>query len=147
MWSDSQAAAYSKSCRSSSVGKEVDVTQSPPRRTNKEESPQLHCPLSSPTCPTLLASVAQASFWVLLLGGQFSFHNYHPPVTESAASLQHQGSGSGWLSRTTGVIRKQTTNLSLSSFQFFFFFSLLDSNESAPGIWNSQGSMKARRYN
>ena len=128
MWSDSQAAAYSKSCRSSSVGKEVDVTQSPPRRTNKEERPPVALPTLIPYLPHLASQCGAGQPLGAYVGGQFSFHNYNPPVREPAASLQHQGSGSGRLSRTTRVIRKQTTNLSLSSFQFFF---LPDSNEPA----------------
>lgn len=139
MRSDGQAAAFSKSCRSSSVGKEMDVTQSPPTRTNKEEKPPVALPTLIPYLPHLASPVWRRPAAECLCWGSVSIPQLPATVRESAASLPHQGSGSGWLSRTTGVIRKQTTDLSLSSFRFLFL--LLDSNEpAAPGIWNSQGS-------
>ena len=74
-----QLAAYSKSCRSSSVGKEVDVTQSPPRRTNKEKRPPVALPTLIPYLPHLASQCGAGQPLGAYVGGQFSFHNYNPP--------------------------------------------------------------------
>ena len=147
MWSDSQAAAYSKSCRSSSVGERGGRNPVSAQKNKQGGKPPVALPTLIPYLPHLASQCGAGQLLGASVGGSV-FIPQLPPASDRVSSKLTAPGLWVWMAFPNNRGDQKTDNQPFSQLlPVFFFFPLLDSNESAPGIWNSQGSMKARRYN